>query len=47
MGKPDGLSRHSGEETSGIDAHFFDEGHLLDLENDNIKEEEDAEDVEL
>ena len=47
MGKPDGLSRCSGEEKSGMDAHFFDEGQLLDLENDDVGEEEDAEDVEL
>ena len=47
MGKPDGLSRRSGEEKSGMDAHFFDEGQLLDLENDDVGEEEDAEDVEL
>ena len=47
MGKPDGLSRPSGEEKSGMDAHFFDEGQLMDLENDEVGEEEDAEDVEL
>ena len=47
MGKPDGLSRHSGEEKSGMDAHFFDKGQLLDLENDDVGEEEDTEDVEL
>ena len=47
MGKPDALSRRSGEEKSGMDWHFFDEGQLLDLENDKIGEEEDAEDVEL
>ena len=47
MGKPDGLSRRSGEEKSGMDAHFCDEGQLLDLENDDDGEEEDAEDVEL
>ena len=47
MGKPDGLCRCSGEEKSGMDAHFFDEEQLLDLENDNVGEEEDAEDVEL
>ena len=45
MGKPVGLSRHSGEEKSGMDAHFFDEGELLDLENDGVGEGEDAEDV--
>ena len=30
-----------------MDGHFFDEGQLLDLENNDIREEEDAEDVEL
>ena len=47
MGKPEGLSRHSGEEKSGMDTHFFDEGQLLDLENNDAGEEEDAEDLEL
>ena len=47
MGKHDGLSRHSVEEKSGMDAHFFNEGQLLDLQNDNVGEEEYAEDVEL
>ena len=47
MGKPDGLSRRSKEEKSGMDAHCFDEGQLLDLEKDDVGEEEDAEDVEL
>ena len=47
MGKPDGLSRRSGEEKSGMDAHFFDKGQLRDLENDDVGEEEDAEVVEL
>ena len=47
MGKPDGLSRLSAEEKSGMDAHFFDKGQLLDLENDDVEEEEDAKDMEL
>ena len=47
MGKPDGLFRRLGEEKSGMDAHFFEEGQLLDLENNNVGEEEEAEDVEL
>ena len=47
MGKPDGLSTRSGEEKSGMDASCFNEGRLLDLENDDAGEEEDAEDVEL
>ena len=40
-GKPDGLSKHSGEEKSGTDAYFFNKGQLLDLTNDNLEEEED------
>jgi len=44
MGKADGLSRRSGEEKSGMDARFFDEGQLL---VDGEEEELDAEDVEL
>ena len=47
MGKPDSLSRCLGEEKSRIDGNFFDKGQLLDLENDDAEEEEDAEDVEL
>ena len=44
MGKPDGLSRRLGEEKSGMEVQFFNEGQLMDLEEDNIG---DAEDVEL
>ena len=47
MAKPDGLSRHSGEEKSGMDSYFFDEGQLLDLKNNDVREEEDAKDVGL
>ena len=47
MGKPDGLSRRSGEEKSRLDAHFFDARQLLYLEINNIGEEEDAENLEL
>ena len=47
MGKPGGLSRHSGEEQSGMDADFFDEGQFLYLENDDAGEQEGAVDVEL
>ena len=47
MGKPDGQSRRSEDQKSGIDRPFFDEGQLLDLENDDVVEEEHAEDVEL
>ena len=46
-GKPDGLSRGSGEEKSRMGAHSFAEGHLLDLKNDDIEQEEDTEHVEL
>ena len=31
MGKPDGLSRRSGQEKSGMDAKIFEEGQLLNL----------------
>ena len=47
MSKPDGLSRLSGEEQSCMEAQFFDEGQLMDLEQDNVGEEEEGEDVEL
>ena len=47
IGKPDGLSRGSEEEKSGINAHFFDKKHLLDLKNDHIAEEADLEDMEI
>src|SRR5436853_7650755 len=47
MSKLDGLSRRSGEEKSGMEAQFFEEGQLLDLKEDNDEEEEDGEDVEL
>ena len=30
-----------------MDANLFDEGQLLDLENDDVGEEEDPQDVEL
>ena len=46
MQKPDGQSRRSEAEKSGIDAHVFYEGQLLDLENDDVGEEENAEDKE-
>jgi len=47
MGKADGLSRRSGEEKSGMEARSFDEGQLLDLEEDDAEEREDVDDVEL
>ena len=46
-GTRDGLSRRAGEEQSRMDANFVNEGQLLDLENDDIGEEEDAEDIKL
>ena len=30
-----------------MDTHFFDKGHLLKVNNDNVGEEENAKDVEL
>ena len=30
-----------------MESHFFDEGQLLDLENDDVTEKENTEDVEL
>ena len=47
MGKLDGLSRCLGEEKSGIDANFFDEGQLLDHENNDVVDKEDVKDMEL
>ena len=47
MGKPDGLSRRSVQEKSGMDVYFSDEGQLLDLENEDVGEEKDMEDVAL
>ena len=46
-GKPDCLSRHSGKENSQLNVHFFDEGHLIHSENNDVGEEEDTEDVYL
>jgi len=47
MGKADGLSRRSGEEKSNMEARFFDEGQLLDLEEDDAEERRDSDDMEL
>ena len=47
MGKPDGLSRRSGEGKSGMNAKFFEEGQLLDLGEDKNDNEGNAEDIEL
>ena len=44
MDKPDGLSRRLKEKKSGMDTHFFNEGKLRDLADDNVGEEEDADD---
>ena len=38
MGNPDSLSRRSEKENSGIDADCFDEGQVLDLENDDAEQ---------
>ena len=47
MGEPDSLSRRSGEEKSAMDGKYFEEGKLLDLEEDGNDEKRNAEDVEL
>ena len=47
MGKPDGLSRRSGEEKSWMDAQFFEDRQLLDLVEDGNDNEANAEDTEL
>jgi len=47
MGKADGLSKRSGEEKSGMEARFFNEGQLLDLEEDDAEERGNADNVEL
>ena len=46
IGKPNTLSRRSGAGKSGMDANFFDERQLLDLENNDVGEEQDAKDME-
>ena len=47
MGKPDGLSARSGQDKSGIDVKFFEEGQLLDLGADENDNEGNADDIEL
>ena len=47
MGIPDGLSRRSGEEKSGIDAKFFEEGQLLNPGEDENDNDGNTEDIEL
>ena len=47
MGKPDGLSRCSGEEKSAMDGKFFQVGQLLDLVEDENNNEGNADNIEL
>ena len=47
IGKPDGISRRSGEETSGMHAKFFEKGQLLNLGEDENDNEGNAGDLEL
>ena len=47
IGKPDSVFRHSGEDKSAMESYVFDEGQLLDLENDDVGEKENVEDIEL
>ena len=47
MGNPNGLSRHSGEEKSAMDAKFFVEGQLPDLVEDANDDEANVGDIEL
>ena len=47
MGKPAGLSSGCGKERSTIDTYCFNEGQLIDLENNNVRKQEDTEDVQL
>ena len=47
MHKEDGQCGHFEKEKSVMDTHIFDEGQLLDLENDDIGKEKDVADVNL
>ena len=47
IGKPDGLSRRSGEETSGMEGTSFDDVQLLELREDESNTEGKADDIEL
>ena len=47
MGTPDCLSKRSGEEKSGMNAKFFEQRQLLDLEEDEKDNERNADDIEL
>ena len=47
MGELDTPSIHLEEEKCRMDEHFFDKGQLLNIQSDDIREEEDAQDVEL
>ena len=47
MGKPDGLSRRSEEEKSGMEVKSFDEGQSTVLGEDENEKEGEVEDMEL
>lgn len=47
IGKPKGLSSCSEEVKSGMEGHFLNIGKLMEIENDDVGEEEDAEDLEI
>ena len=47
MGKPDGLSRRSGEDKLGMEGKFFEEAHLLHLGEDENINEGNGEDIEV
>ena len=47
IGKSDSTCRISMEEKCGLHANFFDEEQLQDLEKNNVRKEEDAENLEL
>ena len=47
ISRENGQSTCSEKEKSGMDGHFVNKEQLMDLDNDNIKEEKDEEDLEL
>jgi len=47
MNKADGLSRHSEEVKSGMEARSFVKRQLLDLEEDDTEERENTDNMEL
>ena len=47
IGQPDGLSRHSGEEKTAMDAMFLEEGLLLDMGEGENEHENNDENVEV